>query len=480
MLMNSKRAAGYFRVSSEEQVEGYSIAAQQRAFRLFVESHGYTLVAEYSDEGKSARTDNIRKRPQFAKMLQDVQEGLFDVIIVHKMDRFSRSLRVAVQAFEQLGKSNVGLVSVSEPNLDYSSPQGKLFMHMLWALAQFYSDNLSQETKKGKTERKLQGLYNGALPFGVVKSENGLPVPDMIDLGDGKTNYKGLLKVFQRAADGYSCREIAEELNSDGFRTTGHRGRNLFTKDGVNEILKSRFYLGELPDGEYKPGRSSRGSYTRGLQGKQSILVPVELWEAAQQARSLKSYRNQQSVPSGATTYSLSGLMICYYCGGRLHIHRNSKGIPFIYCYKKGQGVAAQCKQPGTFLSVFEDQLENYLVNLRLPENYQKLAVEAYEKENREGPGFEKIRQGLQTRLLRLKEMYEWGDLPEEEYRVKRDQIRGEISALPADVNNRKANLERLAAFLKNVSLSWKEANQAQRNRLAKTLFESLEIQDKK
>ncbi len=76
--------------------------------------------------------------------------------------------------------------------------------------------------------------------------------------------------------------------------------------------------------------------------------------------------------------------------------------------------------------------------------------------------------------------MYEWGDLPEEEYRVKRDQIRGEISALPADVNNRKANLERLAAFLKNVSLSWKEANQAQRNRLARTLFERIEIEDKK
>ena len=153
----NKRAAGYFRVSSEEQVEGYSISAQERAYRLFVEAHGYTSVGEYSDEGRSARTDNIKKRPQFARMLQDAQAGLFDVIVVHKMDRFSRSLRVAVQVFELLGKCNIGLVSVSEPNLDYSTPQGKLFMHMLWALAQFYSDNLSQETKKGKNERKLQG-----------------------------------------------------------------------------------------------------------------------------------------------------------------------------------------------------------------------------------------------------------------------------------------------------------------------------------
>src|SRR5438270_13779369 len=139
----AKRAVGYFRVSSEEQVEGYSIAAQERAYRQYCEAHSYTSVAEYRDEGKSARTDHIRRRPQFAQMLQDAQTGLFDVIVVHKMDRFSRSMRVAVQAFEQLGKCNVGLVSVSEPNLDYSTPQGKLFMHMLWALAQFYSDNLS-------------------------------------------------------------------------------------------------------------------------------------------------------------------------------------------------------------------------------------------------------------------------------------------------------------------------------------------------
>lgn len=479
-LMNNKRAVGYFRVSSEEQVEGYSIAAQQRAFRQFVESHGYTLVAEYCDEGKSARTDNIRKRPHFSKMLQDVQDGLFDIIIVHKMDRFSRSLRVAVQAFEQLGKCNVGLVSISEPNLDYSSPQGKLFMHMLWALAQFYSDNLSQETKKGKNERKLQGFYNGTLPFGVIKGDDGLPVPDMIDIGDGKSNYKALLKIFQLAADGYACRNIAEELNSDGYRTTGNRGHNLFTKDGINEIVKSRFYLGELPDGDYRPGRSSRGNYTKGLQGKHSVLVPVDLWEAAQQARSSKTYRSPLTVPAKATTYSLSGLLLCHYCGGKLHIHCDRKGVPFIYCYKKGQGVGGGCKQPGTHLSVLEDQIEYYLSNIDLPTDYQQLAIEAYEKEDREGPGFERMRQSLQTRLMRLKEMFEWGDLPEDEYRQKRDQIKNELAALPADVDNRKATLEKLANFLKNVGLSWKEANHEQRNRLAKTLFETIEIQDKK
>src|SRR5436190_15927489 len=204
----AKRAVGYFRVSSEEQVEGYSISAQERAYRQYVEAHGYTSAGEYRDEGKSARTDHIKRRPSFAQMLHDAHEGLFDVIVVHKMDRFSRSMRVAVQVFEQLGKCNVGLVSVSEPNVDYSTPQGKLFMHMLWALAQFYSDNLAQEVRKGKIERRQQGLYNGTLPYGFIKGENSVPIPDRRDLGlgDGRTNYEGLLLIFQRAANGYSCK----------------------------------------------------------------------------------------------------------------------------------------------------------------------------------------------------------------------------------------------------------------------------------
>ena len=92
----SKRCVGYFRVSSEEQMDGYSIAAQERAYRQFVAANGFTSVAEYRDEGKSAHTDHIKRRPQFAQMLQDAQSGLFDTIVVHKMDRFSRSLRVAV------------------------------------------------------------------------------------------------------------------------------------------------------------------------------------------------------------------------------------------------------------------------------------------------------------------------------------------------------------------------------------------------
>ncbi|MGI8404659.1 MAG: recombinase family protein, partial [Thermomicrobiales bacterium] len=187
-----RRAATYIRVSSDEQVEGYSLDAQRRAILQHCKAQGWTVVREYRDEGKSARTDDLKKRPQFAAMLEDADRGLIDVVVVHKLDRFARNRSVAFEAFNRLGKAGVGFVSIAE-NMDYSSPAGQLMLTMLVGLAQFYSDNLSTETKKGKAERKAQGLHNGLLPFGVKKNSDGQIVPD-------PDNYSGLLLAFSTAA----------------------------------------------------------------------------------------------------------------------------------------------------------------------------------------------------------------------------------------------------------------------------------------
>ena len=158
-----RRAVAYVRVSSEEQVEGYSLAAQERAVRAYCEAHGWDLLTIYPDEGKSAWTDDIAKRPAFARMLADAEAGAFDVLIVHKLDRFARNVMVALETLHQLEANDVGFVSLSE-SMDFASPIGKVTLTMLASFAQYYSDNLSAETKKGKAERKRQGMYNGVIP----------------------------------------------------------------------------------------------------------------------------------------------------------------------------------------------------------------------------------------------------------------------------------------------------------------------------
>ena len=170
--MSGKRAALYVRVSTEEQVEGYSLEAQDRAGRLYCDAHGWEIIDVYRDEGRSARTDDLARRPAFQQLLADAEAGHFDVIVVHKLDRFSRNLRVTLETLERLQTWGVGFVSISE-QMDFTTPIGKVVLATLAAFAQYYSDNLSLETKKGKAERKAQGLYNGLLPFGVKRNSAG-------------------------------------------------------------------------------------------------------------------------------------------------------------------------------------------------------------------------------------------------------------------------------------------------------------------
>src|SRR4051794_13143381 len=91
-----RRAVLYGRVSSEEQVQGYSLDAQDRAGTSYADAHGWDLIGTYRDEGKSAWNDDIAKRPDFARMISDAEAGLFDIVIVHKLDRFARNLRVTL------------------------------------------------------------------------------------------------------------------------------------------------------------------------------------------------------------------------------------------------------------------------------------------------------------------------------------------------------------------------------------------------
>lgn len=105
-------------------------------------------------------------------------------------------------------------------------------------------------------------------------------------------------------------------------------------------------------------------------------------------------------------------------------------------------------------MNAYEAQIEEYLSGITLPPDCQQRIIEAYIREDDQVSSFEQTRQPLTTRLARLKEMYEWGDISPQDYREKRDLLKSEPAALPPDLNNRKATLEHLALYLADIGAS--------------------------
>src|SRR5215510_1932179 len=167
---HQQTAVIYARVSSEEQVQGYSIQAQLRACREWAEKNSYTIAKEYLEEGHSAFR-NLDNREAMKELLADTvskQRG-FQVIIVHKLDRLFRDTLESSTTRAILKREKVRLISVTEPMVGSDTPENFLMEHPIVGMNEFYSRNLSREIMKGLKQRALQGHLVFGPPFGYRK-----------------------------------------------------------------------------------------------------------------------------------------------------------------------------------------------------------------------------------------------------------------------------------------------------------------------
>ena len=163
----------YAHYSSDNQREE-SIEGQIRECTAYAEKNDFTVVKHYIDRAISAKTDN---RPQFQQMIKDSERGLFDTIIVWKLDRFSRNRYDSARYKTQLKKNGVKLVSATE--VISAGPKGIILESVLEGYAEYYSADLSEKVVRGMTENALKGVYNGGtVPFGYVIDETRHYQPD--------------------------------------------------------------------------------------------------------------------------------------------------------------------------------------------------------------------------------------------------------------------------------------------------------------
>src|SRR2546427_6762468 len=233
---------GYVRISSEMQKDNYSIEAQKRAIREATKLRGLPEPIFFEDDERSARGEQIAKRPEFKRLLDYVQAKPGKVIVfVHTLDRWSRNVMVTLQSFRILALHHTAFISLSE-HIDYSTPEGRLQLTILAAFAAYFSDMLAKHTSKGKGERAAQGLYNGDVPFGYRWI--GPKSPPELDPDE----LPWLRMIGELRMKGVESDNIADAVNHAGYRTGSKRfGARLFNKDTIIAILRNEFCAAFTP-----------------------------------------------------------------------------------------------------------------------------------------------------------------------------------------------------------------------------------------
>ena len=150
----------YTRVSTAMQVDGYSLDAQKEKLKRYADYEEMEIVGEYSDEGHSGK--NINGRPEFVRMLQDIEDCKDDVsyVLVFKLSRFGRNAADVLNSLQLMQDFGVNLICV-EDGINSAKESGKLIISILSAVAELERENILVQTMEGRRQKAREGKWNG-------------------------------------------------------------------------------------------------------------------------------------------------------------------------------------------------------------------------------------------------------------------------------------------------------------------------------
>ena len=174
-----KRVAAYMRVSSEDQVDNWSLDSQLRQIEDYFElKSDFEIVARYREEGHSAYRDKAETRPVYRQLMADAEGGKFDLVVTVSIDRMSRNSRNMIATVETLAKHNAGYMSLAE-NLDLTGPMGEIMLSVFSVMAQHQSTQISFHVKRALEQRVRSGLGIGRPPYGYVLCDDSCQDPEV-------------------------------------------------------------------------------------------------------------------------------------------------------------------------------------------------------------------------------------------------------------------------------------------------------------
>ena len=395
------RGVCYVRDSTLDQRDGFGPDIQRRNEERFSQTYGIILSSHWYTEFISGRSAS--KRREFQQVLEDARLDRFDVLLVDHTSRFGRNQAECIRYKEELKELGKTVIFVSQGIIS-GSDRDFLSERINETLDEQYSRNLSRYVSAGLAQKAEHGLHIGPAPLG-YKSELSSGKPER-KVPDPATMPVLLTALRDYASGKFSQREVADHLNSLGYRT---RNGKLFTGHTIKDILHNRFYEGKvvyhegLPDEEIVDGCHEVSPEVR------------ELWLRCQQVKDERrvSTRGQPSGP--ARHFPFSKVLRCQRCHQpyygetvyqsgnanlRLSHERHNAGRN-CDAWPRSQSVEALSGQ-------FQDRVLSHLV---LPDTWKSMILEATLSEDEYQVDTKEIPR-IQHALENLRKQHKWGDLP--------------------------------------------------------------------
>ena len=265
---------------------------------------GFNIHKIYREEGKSGKD---LARPKFEELINDIEAGFIDTVIIKKIDRLSRSIIDFEKTYMFLESRNVRLISLQE-NFDNSTAIGRAISRVVLVFAQLEREQTSERTIDVLQYRASKGLWKGGtVPYGYKKQNKKLiPQPKESEI------VKDIFETYINTGGSFS-----ETLKA--LRDILNRNQKPFTKDGIGHILKNVVYIGKIKhndviyDGIHEP------------------IISEEIFDLAQEQHKTREKKHRIY-----RHHSFAGFISCDCCGYSMtpvFTNKHSKGRLKRYFY---------------------------------------------------------------------------------------------------------------------------------------------------
>ena len=384
-----KKAALYLRVSTEEQrLNGLSIDTQREALIEYCNKNGYAYEI-YNDAGLSARK-SYKRRPELLRMLADCQKGKLQLVLFTRLDRFFRSVPDYYECISQMNE--VPWRAIFE-DYETETPEGKFKVNIMLSVAQAEADKTSARIKDSYVYRKAKGEYIGLPPVGYKVVNKRL-------VKDSQTR-KGVEALFKTYLSTFSTSKAMSAAANYGV---------YFERANLCKVLKSPTYAGTTSNGHICEPYITKEEHEKIIQVKRARKVK-------------RAYPDR--------VYLFSGLLICGYCGHRMHGKirgRTRNGRQYLWTrYTCSADLGTVRHHP--HIEISEPKVETFLLD-NLSQILENLSYKA-SLDDKGSLDREKEQRRLKGKLERLKEVYIEGDISREEYHQRKVSLESALANIP-------------------------------------------------